>query len=86
MILTIGCLAPSKYLISAIRDLHSTFRRQYVAFNNLRAKGVAKEAIKNFKAAMDDLRDAADDLESRFFSLPATPDFEDTTKELSLVQ
>jgi hypothetical protein len=72
-------------LISSIRDLHSSLKRQYVALNTIRSNGIAKEEIKNFKAAMDDLKDVASDLESRFFFLPDIPDFEETTKELSLV-
>jgi hypothetical protein len=72
-------------LISSIRDLHSSLKRQYVALNGIRSKGIAKEEIKNFKAAMDDLKEVASDLESRFFFLPNISDFEETTKELSLV-
>ncbi len=73
-------------LISAIRDLHSSLRRQWVSLNIIRSKGIAKEEIKNFKASMDDLKDVASDLESRFFFLPKIPNFQETTKELSLVK
>ena len=72
-------------LISSIRDLHTSLKRQYVPLNVIRSKGIAKEEIKNFKAAIDDLKEIASDLESRFFFLPNIPDFEETTKELSLV-
>jgi hypothetical protein len=72
-------------LISSIRDLHSSLKRQYVSLNAIRSNGIAKEEIQNFKASMDDLKDVANDLESRFFFLPNIPDFEETTKELSLV-
>jgi len=72
-------------LISAIRDLHSSLLRQYIALNFLRSKGIAKQEVKDFKAATDDLRDVAADLESRFFFLPNISGFQETTKELSLL-
>jgi hypothetical protein len=72
-------------LISSIRDLHSSLIRQYISLNNIRSKGIAKEEIKSFKTAIDDLKEVAADLESRFFFLPGIPDFQETTKELSLV-
>ncbi|WP_315821468.1 hypothetical protein [Paraflavitalea speifideaquila] len=72
-------------LISAIRDLRSTLLRQYVSLDVIRVKGIAKVEIKNFKSTIDDLRDVASDLESRFFFLPNIPGFQETTKELSLV-
>ena len=72
-------------LISSIRDLHTSLLRQYISLNFIRSKGIAKEEIKEFKAAIDDLKDVASDLESRFFFLPNIIDFQETTKELSLV-
>lgn len=72
-------------LISSIRDLHSSLLRQYISLNFIRSKGIAKEEIKKFKASIDDLRDVAADLESRFFFLPNIINFLETTKELSLV-
>jgi hypothetical protein len=72
-------------LISSIRSLYSSLRRQYVSFNFLRVKGIAKEEIKSFKSAIDDLKDIANDLDSRFFFLPKNDEFEATTKELSLI-
>ena len=72
-------------LISSIRDLHSSLLRQYISLNFIRSKGIAKEEIKKFKASIDDLKDVAADLESRFFFLPNISDFQEITKELSLV-
>lgn len=72
-------------LISSIRDLHSSLLRQYISLNYIRAKGIAKEETKKFKATIDDLKDVAADLESRFFFLPNIADFQETTKELSLL-
>lgn len=72
-------------LISSIRDLHSSLLRQYISLGFLRSKGIAKEEIKSFKASIDDLKDVAADLESRFFFLPRITTFQETTKELSLI-
>lgn len=72
-------------LISSIRNLHSSLQRQYISFNFLSSRGIAKEEIKNFKSAIDDLKDIANDLDSRFFFLPSNDEFEETTKELSLI-
>jgi len=72
-------------LISAIRDLHSSLLRQYISLNLIRSKGIAKEEIKLFKASIDDLKDVAADLESRFFFLPNISGFQEITKELSLI-
>lgn len=72
-------------LISSIKDLHSSLLRQYISLGFLRSKGIAKDEINRFKASVDDLKDVAADLESRFFFLPNIPDFQETTKELSLL-
>lgn len=72
-------------LISSIKDLHSTLIRQYVSLNLIRSKGIAKDEIKNFKNATDDLKENYQDLESVYFFLPEIPDFKETTKLLSLV-
>lgn len=72
-------------LISSIKDLHSTLIRQYVSLNLIRSKGIAKDEIKNFKNAIDDLKENYQDLESVYFFLPEIPDFKETTKLLSLV-
>ena len=72
-------------LISAAKDLHSSLIRQYVLMNDLRKKGVAKEEIKDFKNSIDELKEIFSDLESVFFFLPKTPDFNEVTKELSIL-
>ena len=72
-------------LISSIRDLHSSLLRQYISLHFIRSKGVAKIEIKNFKDAIDDLKDVANDLDSRFFFLPNNDKFQEVTKELSLL-
>ncbi len=72
-------------VISAIRDLHYSFKRQCTGLNKLRDNGIATAEIKSFKSAMQDLNDGASDLESRFFFLPKLHSFQETTKELSLL-
>ena len=72
-------------LISSIRDLHLSLLRQYISLNFIRTKGIAKEEIKKFKGSIDDLKVIASDLESIFFFLPNIANFQETTKELSLV-
>lgn len=72
-------------LISSIKDLHSSLLRQYISFSFIRSKGIAKEEIKSFKTAIDDLKEIANDLESIFFFLPNITEFKETTKNLSLI-
>jgi hypothetical protein len=72
-------------LVSSVRNLYSSLQRQYVYLNFIRSKGIAKKEVKDFKAAIDDLKEIANDLDSRFFFLPANDEFEETTKELSLI-
>ncbi len=79
------CLLLINDLISTARDLRTTLVRQYVSLSTIRKKGIAKEDIKNFKSAMDDLKEICDDMESVFFFLPQMPMFVETTKLLSLV-
>ncbi len=79
------CLMLTNDLISAAKDLRSSLIRQYISFDFLRKKGVAKEEIKDFKNSIDELKEIYEDLESVFFYLPELPDFVETTKQLSLV-
>ena len=79
------CLVQINTLISVAKDFHSTLIRQFVKLHFLRAKGIAKQAIKDFKYSIDSLKDAIADLESVFFALPSIPEFKDTTKEISLL-
>jgi hypothetical protein len=79
------CLMLINDLISSAKDLRSSLIRQYVSMNLLRKKGIAKEEIRNFKNAIDDLQETYEDLESVFFYLPKMKEFVETTKKLSLV-
>ncbi len=79
------CVRMINDLISAIKDLRSSFVRQYVSMSFLRQRGIAKEEIKTFKSAIDELKEVYQDLESVFFFLPEIPEFKETTKLLSLI-
>lgn len=79
------CLMLINDLISSIKDLHSTLIRQYISLDNIRSKGIAKEEIKEFKLAIDDLKETYQDLESVFFFLPELPAFKETTTLLTLI-
>lgn len=72
-------------LISAAKDLRTSLTRQYISMSFLRNKGIAKEEIKEFKNAIDELKESYEDLESVFFFLPQMPGFVETTSKLSLV-
>ena len=73
-------------LISAIKDLRSSLARQYASMSFLRQKGIAKEEIKTFRSAIDELKEVYQDLESVFFFLPKMMEFKETTKLLSLIK
>lgn len=79
------CLMILNDIIAASKDLRSSLVRQYISMTFLRQKGIAKEEIKTFKSAIDELKEAYEDLETVFFFLPNMPDFVETTKQLSLV-
>jgi len=79
------CLMLINDLISSAKDLRSSLIRQYISMNFLRKKGIAKEEIKDFKNAIDELKETYEDLESVFFYLPKIKEFIETTKQLSLV-
>lgn len=72
-------------LISSAKDLRTSLIRQYISMNFFRKKGIAKEEMKDFKDAIDELKESYEDLESVFFFLPKMSDFVETTSKLSLV-
>ena len=72
-------------LVSSIRNLHSSLNRQYISFLLIRERGIAKAEMNNFISAIDDLKEIANDLDSRFFFLPNNDEFDKITKELSLI-
>ena len=72
-------------LIAFIKDAYSSLMRNYKNLNVLKRTGIAKDEMKKFKNAIDELKETYQDLESVFFFLPAMPVFKDTTKQLSLI-
>lgn len=72
-------------IIALARDWHYALVRHYVAMNTLRKKGIAKQEIKTFKLAVDDLKEIYTDLEFVFFQVPNMASFNEITKQLSIV-
>ena len=64
--------------------LHSSLIRQYVSFNFIRKKGIAKNEIKDYKSSIEEFKESYSALESVFFFLPKMPEFVETTKQLSI--
>lgn len=79
------CMMILNDIISSAKDLRSTLIRQYISLSFLRKDGVAKQEIKDFKNAIDELKESYEDLESVFFFLPQMTEFKETTKKLSLL-
>jgi len=80
-----SCKKELNTLISLSKDLRTTLIRGYILLKPFRDRGIAKEEIKNFKGALDDLKESYDDLESVFFYLPQLPEFKEISKLLSLI-
>lgn len=72
-------------IISLCNDLHSSLLKYYVGLNPFIKKGIAKAEIKELKEVIADLKEITQDVESRFFFLPQSPLFTETTKELTLI-
>lgn len=80
------CLIKINEIISLSRDFHATLIRYYNSLvENLIAKGIARREIQNFKLSIDDLKEIIEDLESVFFYLPKMPDFQETSRILSII-
>lgn len=72
-------------IISLCNDLHSSLLKYYVGLNPFIKKGIAKAEIKELKEVIADLKEITQDVESRFFFLPQSPLFTETTKEFTLI-
>jgi len=79
------CLELISGIIAMVKDLHSILIRYYVKFDDLRKKGIAKDELKSFKAAIDDLKEINNDVESVFFELPFDKEFQDINHKLALL-
>ena len=79
------CLMKINEIISLCNDLHSSLLKYYVGLNPFIKKGIAKAEIKELKEVIADLKEITQDVESRFFFLPQSPLFTETTKEFTLI-
>ena len=79
------CLMKINEIISLCNDLHSSLLKYYVGLNPFIKKGIAKAEIKELKEVIADLKEITQDVESRFFFLPQSPLFTETTKELTFI-
>ena len=79
------CLMKINEIISLCNDLHTSLLKYSVGLNPFIKKGIAKAEIKELKEVIADLKEITQDVESRFFFLPQSPLFTETTKELTLI-
>jgi len=79
------CIQMLNDLIALCKDLRSSLNRQYYNMSAIRKKGIAKVEIREFKNAINELRETYEDIESVFFFLPQIPEFKETTRKLSLI-
>lgn len=77
------CLDLMKEILVKSKDVHKKLIKFYVSLSTLIRKGIAKEAIHNFKLALDDLNEFTQDLEDLFFNLPDDKEFTERVKKLS---
>lgn len=77
------CKGLLRNLIISSKDLHSKMIRYYVSLNWAIKKGIATEAMKNFKLSLDDLKEYNQDLEDLFFNLPEDKEFTERVNMLS---
>lgn len=77
------CLLLLRKLINTSKDLHNKMIKYYVSLNWAIKKGIATEAMKNFKLSLDDLKEYNQDLEDLFFNLPEDKDFTERVNMLS---
>lgn len=79
------CLMILSDIISLSKDLSQNLERKYkmVGLTKIKAKGIAKNEIKNYIASIEDLKEVADDLEDVFFKLPHCEEFNSVTVEFS---
>jgi len=69
-------------IIIRSRELHKGLIKQYIDIHFFKMKGIAKEEISEFKSALDDFREAYQDIASVFFILPNNPELQEITDSL----
>lgn len=79
------CLKKIRELIDEARKAHSTSIRLYVNINNSSFRNIAKSEVREFKTSLDDIKEAANDLEKAIFIYPNDKEFNDVTAQLLLL-
>lgn len=69
------CLKVINNILGSLKNLKGVLTRQYVGFDNLRSKGIAKTEIALFKEAIDSIKELHDDINFRFFIGPNDDEF-----------
>jgi hypothetical protein len=77
------CLLLLRKLIDTSKVLHNKMIKYYVSLNWAIKRGIANEAMKNFKLSLDDLKEYNQDLEDLFFNLPEDEYFTERVNLLS---
>ena len=68
-----------------IGELHPLFIKRYLALTTLRLKGIAKDEIKAYKNAIDDLKEISEDVKYTLYNIGENDDFNSITSSLSLL-
>lgn len=73
-------LANVNDLISLIRDLHRSLKRQYDSLFLISPSFKNEKEFEAFEESLEDLLEISNDLESVFFGLPAIQEFNEVSK------
>lgn len=79
------CLDLIKDLLDKSKAVHKKLIRTYVKMSWVITKGIATKAMRDYKIALDDLREYNQDLEDLFFNLPADTAFNDANAKLQAI-
>lgn len=77
------CLELVRGLIEKSNAVHKKLIRSYVGMSWVITKGIAKEAMRKYKVALDDLKEHNQDLADLYFNLPADIEFANRIEMLS---
>lgn len=72
-------------LIAVANDWRISLKRNYSSLGFINGRNIATNEVNQLISALDDLKDATNDLESVFFKLPNTPGFKEISTELDLL-
>lgn len=77
------CLDLIKGLLQKSNTVHKKLIRSYVEMSWVITKGIAIDAMRKYKIALDDLKEHNQDLEDLYFNIPSDTEFADKIKMLS---